>query len=645
MSKRSILRDVIEGYGLTIGANQKMICPFHKEKSGSLNVYENDWYCYGCGAGGGVFRFIELYEELNNGEVPTRSEIADQLATAYSITKEELMDELKSDKVSTNSNCLEEMDKDEVQSLIESTGYRSNNYRGIRDEINKFFGHLTKLDSNGNVVARYYPETNLNGKVAGYKCRNHPKDFSYGKIGNTGASNQLSGQVKFKSPSKYILIVGGEEDKAAAYQMLLDSQHDGFSGIPVVSSTVGELTAAKQIQAQYEFFEQFEIIVVGMDNDKAGVQAADAICEVLPKDKVRVAKWSGKDPNAMLLGGMQKQFVRDFYNAKEVVNSGVSRSTDAEQGLEEFLTAPKIKLPKHLHRLESAMRGGIRSTGAIVNLIGDTSIGKSFFSDMLIYEWIFNSPLVPTIVSLERTKEELLIDLLSIHLKKNLLWFTDGHDAVEYLARPEVRELKNDLMSKPNGEPRFYVIDEREGDIDILKSQIEKSSKMNDSRLIVIDPLTDFLRSLGTEIQDQFLMWEKLQKKNGIVFINVLHTRKPPTDKDGKVRKVTEYDALGSGTFVQSADINIVLNRDKMSSDATIRNTTEVDMPKCRGGTTGYICSLYYDAETRQQYDFDDYFNGKTQTIEESDLIFDNLVTDEVGDKDSSGEVDDSTHF
>lgn len=612
----NMLHTVVESYGISIKAD-KICCPFHKERSASLHLYPKDYYCYGCGAGGDIIHFIREYEREVNGVEVGFDDVVSSICEAFKLTKEELMEELKSEKSESNKDENEAMDIDEVKSFIKEIGYKSNNYRGIRDDINQFFGHLTKLDENGNVIARYYPETSSNG-VTGYKCRNHPKDFSYGKIGKTGASSQLSGQVKFKSPSKYILIVGGEEDKAAAYQMLLDGQQPGYGGIPVVSSTVGELTAAKQIQKQYDYFEMFDIIVVGMDNDEAGQKATEAICEVLPKDKVRVAKWSGKDPNQMLLAGKQKQFIRDFYNAKEIVNTGVSRSTDADEGLEEFLTAPKIPLPSQLHRLQSAMRGGIRSTGAIVNIIGDTSIGKSFLSDTLIYHWIFNSPLVPTIVSLERTKEELVIDLLSLHLKKNLLWFTDGHDAVEYLNKPEVQKLKQELLSKPNGEPRFYVIDEREGDIGVLKSQIEKSAKMNESKLMVIDPLTDFLRSLGTEVQDEFLMWEKLQKKNGIVFINVLHTRKPPTDKDGKVRKVTEYDALGSGTFVQSADINIVLNRDKMSSDQIVKNTTEVDMPKCRGGITGPVCELYYDAETRQQYDKQDYFNKEEKEEEQS---------------------------
>lgn len=606
----SNIREIISHY-LDVSGD-KCCCPFHKERTPSLNIYDatNSFYCFGCGQSGDEIEFVKEYKGL------TFPNAVKEVCSILKLTKEELMESKDKEKVAEKVAIenAEVMDIEEVKSLIQSTGYVSNGYRGIRDEINKFFGHLSKVDNQGNVLARYYPETNSNGKLTGYKCRNTPKDFSHGNQGITGSKSQLSGQVKFKSPAKYVLYVGGEEDKAAAFQMLKDNRKDQeFDSIPVVSSTVGELTAAKQAAQQYDWFDQYDIIVIGMDNDDAGRAAAKKIADVLPKEKVRIATWSGKDPNQMLIDGKEKQFVRDFYNAKEFISSGISSSGDAEAGLAEFLTAPKIGLPPQLSKLEAAMRGGIKSTGSVVNIIGDTSIGKSFLSDTLIYHWLFNSPRVPTIVSLERTKEELTIDLLSMHLKKNLMWFTDGHDAVDYLNQPEVQVLKNNLLYNEAGEPRFYIIDEREGEIELLKRQMEKSGKVNDSRLMVIDPLTDFLRSLGTEVQENFMMWQKLQKKNGFVFINILHTRKPPTDKEGNVRKVTEYDALGSGTFIQSADVNIVINRDKMASDPIEKNTTYVDMPKCRGGITGEICALYYDAETRQQYDRDEYFNNSVE--------------------------------
>ena len=285
MKIENMLHSVVEGYGISIKAN-KICCPFHGERTPSLHIYDKSWYCYGsCGEGGDIISFIRKYEKEVNDVDVSFDETVSSLCEAFNLTKEELMEELKSEKSESSKDENEMMNPEEVKALIQEIGYKSNNYRGIRDEISKFFGHLTKLDENGNVLARYYPETNSKG-VTGYKCRNHPKDFTHGKIGLTGSASQLSGQVKFKSPSKYILIVGGEEDKAAAYQMLLDSQQSGFNGIPVVSSTVGELSAAKQCAKEYDYLDQYEIIVIGMDNDAAGDKAAEEIAKVLPKEKI-----------------------------------------------------------------------------------------------------------------------------------------------------------------------------------------------------------------------------------------------------------------------------------------------------------------------------------------------------------------------
>lgn len=897
--------------------------------SDALTIYEHegeegvwyDSYCYSCN------QFFNKEQTHNS-----------QAAIELGIKDGEVVEKKKFNPLPKS----QPLKKEEVIEFIKKIGYEGKNYRSLKDEYNKFYGHLTKLDSTGKPIARYYPETK-DGVVVGYKCRNFPKNFSHGKLGVTGISNDMSGQVKFKSGGRYVLIVGGESDKVAAYQMLREDQitrkQGEYEATAVVSPTTGEPSAYKQVASNYEFFDSFDIIVVGMDSDEKGTEAAYAVAKMLPSDKVRIAKWSSKDPNKMLEEGKQKQFVRDFYNAKPFVSVGIKSAADAMSEVSDFLNSPKIGLPPHLHRLQENMRGGIKSTGAIVNIIGHTSIGKclgkdtpilmydfsikkvqevgvgdlimgddgtprkvmslangtelmykveqekgitytvnsshilslragfdtpqykkgeivninvedyinssktnkrslkgykgdfrkynvtqqeeskayllglwlaegtevasevtihkemfeilqeeaynagysitikkeynlcitcyikggfkawlrsigvlgkkhfpsylmqctpntrynaiagyldgdgfkvsngyevtakqdllsstfmelcksvslqvtnrkvekscqnnfsgiynrmfvfgktneipnkltrkkvdtksklrehnntkitvtklkedeyfgfvidgnhlfclgdgtvthnTLFTDTLIYDWVFNSPVMPTILSLERTAGELLIDLYSLHLKKNLTWFSDGQDAIDYLDTPEVKVLCENLVYKEDGTPRFYIIDERSASVETLKKQVDKTRKQNNSNFIICDPLTDFLRSLPLEDQENFMMYQKLLKKDGVVFINVLHTRKPSSDKEGKARDVSEYDVLGSGSFVQSADINIVLNRDKMAENPTERNTTYVSMPKCRGGTTGLACKIYYDPETRQVYDYDDRFN------------------------------------
>ena len=48
------------------GANYKGLCPFHGEKTPSFHVNRDKgfFHCFGCGAGGDVFKFLELHEKI-----------------------------------------------------------------------------------------------------------------------------------------------------------------------------------------------------------------------------------------------------------------------------------------------------------------------------------------------------------------------------------------------------------------------------------------------------------------------------------------------------------------------------------------------------------------------------------------------------
>jgi DNA primase len=61
--------DVIETYVplKKAGARFKACCPFHKEKTPSFNVDPSRqmFKCFGCGVGGDIFKFVQLYENLD----------------------------------------------------------------------------------------------------------------------------------------------------------------------------------------------------------------------------------------------------------------------------------------------------------------------------------------------------------------------------------------------------------------------------------------------------------------------------------------------------------------------------------------------------------------------------------------------------
>lgn len=66
---RSDIVDIIDAY-ITLpkkGAAIKALCPFHKEKTPSFTVnrQRQTFHCFGCGAGGDVFKFIMMHEQAD----------------------------------------------------------------------------------------------------------------------------------------------------------------------------------------------------------------------------------------------------------------------------------------------------------------------------------------------------------------------------------------------------------------------------------------------------------------------------------------------------------------------------------------------------------------------------------------------------
>lgn len=64
---------VAEHYGFKItkrGNAYFILCPFHPDKNASLQIYDGfkGFYCRGCGQGGDVTKFVELYEGVTQKE-------------------------------------------------------------------------------------------------------------------------------------------------------------------------------------------------------------------------------------------------------------------------------------------------------------------------------------------------------------------------------------------------------------------------------------------------------------------------------------------------------------------------------------------------------------------------------------------------
>lgn len=499
---------------------------------------------------------------------------------------------------------------EETAELKTRTTVKGSGYRGIRDDVLSVFGVRTEYDeSTGEPCAIYYPCTQ-DDKLVGWKPRVLPKTFG-GSIGRTGATCQLFGQFKFNRPAKVCLIVGGEHDVLAAYQMLSDyiKSKNGDYEVAVVSPTIGETGCSKQLAAQYSFFDKFEKIIVGFDNDKAGKEATEKVMAVLPKGKTFIAHWRSKDPNEMLQAGQQKAFISDYFDAKAFVPAGVVGSNELSASMREELRVPKVPLPPFMHRVQEMMAGGI-PLGRIVNLGSASGTGKSTIIDECIYYWIFNSPHRIGIVSLESSKGQYGLKILSRHVS-NKIELMDNESALAFIDSPEVLAKEQEVFHNEDGTPRFHLVDERDAGIEGLKTAIENLIIGCGVRVVVLDPLQDILAGLDDKEQEMFMAWQKgMIKSHGVTFVNISHVRKSGGGQKANSTgaDIYEEDFHGSSSIFKSGAVNLLFSRDKENEDPTLRNTTIMKMSKCRWtGKTGKAGEYYYDNQTHTMHDKEDW--------------------------------------
>lgn len=482
--------------------------------------------------------------------------------------------------------------KEENLEFKAETSASGKGFRGIRDEFNKQFGvRYSFSEETGEVIEQAYPCTQA-GELVGYKIREVPKNF-YSKA-RTGADCDLFMQFKFNRGGRYVIITEGEVDALSAYQMLADYNKERKSEyeIAVVSPTTGA-SSHKQIAGQYKFFDTFEQIVISYDNDKAGQAAIENIVKVLPKGKVKIMSMRYKDANEYLEKGEEKAFISDFYNAKTYVPVGVLPSSGLYDRILNQSSVAKIPFPPFMGELNELFIGGM-PLGHIINIAADTGIGKTTLVNEMIYYWVFNSPHMIGIVSMELDAGQYGEALLSRHIEKKLALIPSQEEKLAFLRSDRVKAQADELMLDSSGNSRFYLLDNRDGSVEDIQDTIEELVVGCGAKVIVLDPLQDILDGLGNEEQAAFMKWTKgFMKSHSVTFVFINHMRKTPAGQNGAD---SEQNIMGSSTIIKSASANILLKRDKMAEDELTRNSTEISVTKNRVcGLTGPAGSIYYD--------------------------------------------------
>lgn len=533
----------------------------------------------------------------------------------YTIPSEEWLEENGQEEEKEYVEIMgKEFNKEVYNKIVESSGTDPKGYRGISREVSEFFKvRYVYSEEDGSIAETLYPTTKA-GKMAGFKVRRHPKNFA-GPWGETGKDCDMFGQVKFSTQTGHLMIVGGEHDALAAYQMMKSAQKEGtkFDPVAVVSATIGESGAVKQVQANYNFFNQFKRIYVCMDNDDAGRKAADALAKVLPRGKVHIMKMRYKDPNKYLELGKGHEFYSDYWGAGVWTPAGVHASGSLYDAARSYAEVKQLGLPDFLPKCREMFGGEGLVKGEITVIFAKTSVGKSSFIDAFTVTWALHErEEVVGILSLEATVEKYATNLFSNYLGTKLIRMR-AEERLAYLEQPDVKEKLEKLLKTEEGVDRFFVCDDRGADINVVKEKLEEMVIRSGVTILIIDPFSDLMAGMDINAQEEFVAWLKkfLKEFPHVSLVLVCHTRKG--DKNESLR---EEDIIGTSTIMKSAAQTISLERDKLHDNPIMRNVTKVTIHKNRHyGETGAADDVFYEWQTAQLINFEQYLRDNPDVL------------------------------
>ncbi len=366
---RLSIADVISSY-LTIepsGKNFKARCPFHNEKTPSFFISpdRNSYYCFGCGAKGDIFSFVEKFEGIDflgalkllaarAGVTLTNNrskEDRDQKEVWY-----EIMDEATTYFENNLVDIPEARAYLKSRRIADSTvslfrvGYAPDKWRSVSDHLIKKGFKKEDLEAVGLIKTKedgfydrfrsriMFPINDSSGRVIAFSGRIFGKtDTEEAKYLNSpdtplfNKSNVLFGIDKAKNAIRtrgYSIVVEGQLD-------LILSHQAGFTNTVAVSGTaladtitdneakINNLGLIRRLSPN---------IIFAYDGDEAGVRAAgrSAVIALSLDMQVKIAVMpEGKDPADIISENpdIWKDYIRNSVNIVSFHIDRICKST------------------------------------------------------------------------------------------------------------------------------------------------------------------------------------------------------------------------------------------------------------------------------------------------------------------------------
>lgn len=475
---------------------------------------------------------------------------------------------------------------------VHAYGYADLSDRGIAPAIVQHF--MVKQDP--GATSHFYPY--FNGSVfSGYKQRVKASKEFY-SVGNTKQVDLFGQAQALAAQSHRLIIVEGELDCLAAFQMLWEYQQRSAEykdRLPsVVSLGHGASGVQKDFAEQDELFSRFKEIVLCFDNDKAGREAVELAVNVLPLEKIKVAKLSSKDANQMLLDGKAKEFCQEvLFKAAQWRPSTIKSVSEAFEAATEMPTYGASTPFPSLTELTQGVHDG-----DMIGVAGGVGCGKS----TLWHKWMSHN------VHTNHEKvglcflEEDIGDTL-----KNLATHEAQKRFISAKGKFTQEELRN-AVRKLDGLVYLFEHDyhalRSDNPWDSVKAAIRHMVLVEGCKHIVVDPLTALVAQLTSSEANDALNaimseMEALTKMLKFTFYYGAHLNPPktgPSHEEGG--RVYLSQLTGSRAMIKWSQIILGLERNTQAEIKQERNTTTVRLLKGRKlGQLGKF-QAYFDDET-----------------------------------------------
>ena len=403
--------DIVDVIGEHISLKRKGremvgMCPFHDDHRPSLNVssVKQIFKCFACGAGGDVFKFVQMRENLtfpqaiqrlaeragiklkparrakDKGQTQEPSEdidpnkLAKVNAWAAKYFQQNLHDEKKGkqtrDYIAQRQITSQSVKEYQLGLAIDSPDdlLRTAKAKKIPTKLLEQAGLITAQHQDKFINRLMFSITDVTGRVIGFGGRtldetgakyiNSPTTPLFDKSNSLYGLEQARHQIVSTGTA---VVVEGYTDCIMAHQ---------FGCINVVATLGTSFTAGHgRILRRYA-----KKVVLLFDSDVAGIEAANRALDVCLSQRIDIRLASvpeGKDPCDFLLAAGKERFEQLLNDAVDVFQFKWNRLT-ASFGSEDTLAGKRLAIEEYLQTIATALWAGNVSPidrGLIVNQI------------------------------------------------------------------------------------------------------------------------------------------------------------------------------------------------------------------------------------------------------------------------------------